>query len=86
MVGFDEIRAAMTKQFRMPGFKITWKPTRTEFPGKGDVGFAVGCYEVRFAGDDDEPVIENGTYLTTWQHSGFRTRSAFFEAYLMTNY
>jgi len=76
----------MTKQFRMPRFKITWEPTGAEFPGKGDAGFAVGRYEVPVTGDDGEPVIENGTYLTTWQHSGFRTRSAFFEPYLMTNY
>jgi hypothetical protein len=51
----------------MPGFKITWEPTRAEFLGKGDVGFAVGRYEVSSTGDDGEPVIENGTYLTTWQ-------------------
>lgn len=67
LVGLDQIRAGMSKQFRLPGFKITWEPTKAEFLGKGDVGYAVGRYEVRFNGEDGKPVVERGTYLTTWQ-------------------
>jgi ketosteroid isomerase-like protein len=67
LVGLDQIRAGMTKQFRLPGFKITWEPTKAEFLGAGDVGYAVGRYEVRFTGDDGKPLVEHGTYLTTWQ-------------------
>jgi ketosteroid isomerase-like protein len=67
LVGLDQIRAGMSKQFRLPGFKITWEPTRAEFLGKGDVGYAVGRYEVRFNGEDGKPVVERGTYLTMWQ-------------------
>jgi len=67
LVGLDQIRAGMGKQFKLPGFKITWEPTKAEFLGNGDVGFAVGRYEVRFTGDDGKPQVEKGTYLTTWQ-------------------
>ena len=67
LVGLDQIRAGMTKQFRLPGFKITWEPAKAEFLGEGDKGFAVGRYEVRFTGDDGKLVVERGTYLTTWQ-------------------
>jgi len=67
LVGLDQIRAGMSKQFRLPGFKITWEPTNAEFLGKGDVGYAVGRYEVRFNGEDGKPVVERGAYLTTWQ-------------------
>ena len=67
LVGLDQIRAGMTKQFRLPGFKITWEPTKAEFVGQGDVGYAVGRYEVRFTGDDGKPQVERGSYLTTWQ-------------------
>jgi ketosteroid isomerase-like protein len=67
LVGLDQIRAGMTKQFRLPGFKITWEPTKAEFVGQGDVGFAVGRYQVRFTGDDGKPVVRTGSYLTTWQ-------------------
>src|ERR1035441_8848889 len=48
LVGLDQIRAGMAKQFRLPGFKITWAPTEAEFLGKGDVGYAAGRYQVRF--------------------------------------
>jgi len=67
LVGLDQIRAGMTKQFKLPGFKITWEPTKAEFLGTGDVGYAVGRYEVSFTGDDGKPVVRHGTYLTTWQ-------------------
>ena len=66
LVGLDQIRAGMSKQFKLPGFKITWAPTKAEFLGKGDFGYAVGRYEVRFNGEDGHPVVRRGTYLTTW--------------------
>jgi ketosteroid isomerase-like protein len=67
LVGLDQIRAGMTKQFKLPGFKITWEPTKAEYLGDGNVGYAVGRYEVLFTGDDDKPRVEHGSYLTTWQ-------------------
>jgi len=67
LVGLDQIRAGMTRQFKLPGFKISWEPTKAEFLGAGDVGYAVGRYEVRFTGKDGKPQVEHGTYLTTWQ-------------------
>ena len=50
----------MTKQFRMPRFKITWEPTGAEFPGKGDAGFAVGRYEVPFTAMTANPSLRTG--------------------------
>jgi ketosteroid isomerase-like protein len=67
LVGLDQIRAGVAKLFRLPGFKITWEPTKAEFLGEGDVGYAVGRYEVRFDDPDGKPVVKRGTYLTTWQ-------------------
>jgi ketosteroid isomerase-like protein len=67
LVGLDQIRAGMSKQFKLPGFKITWEPTKAEFLGDGNVGYAVGRYEVRYTGDDGKPQVERGAYLTTWQ-------------------
>jgi ketosteroid isomerase-like protein len=67
LVGLDQIRAGMTKQFKLPGFKITWEPTKAEYLGDGNVGYAVGRYEVRFTSDDGKAHVNHGTYLTTWQ-------------------
>ena len=47
LVGLDQIRAGLAKLFRLPGFKITCEPTKAEFLGEGDVGYAVGRYELR---------------------------------------
>jgi ketosteroid isomerase-like protein len=67
LVGLDRIRAGVAKLFRLPGFKITWEPTKAEFLGEGDVGYAVGGYEVRFDDPGRKPVVKRGTYLITWQ-------------------
>ena len=66
-VGPEQIRAGMTQQFKLPGIKMTWAPTKAEFLGSGDVGFTVGRYEVSFTGDDGKPAGRRGTYLTTWR-------------------
>ena len=67
LVGFDQIRVGMGKQLSSPGFKLTWEPTKAEFLGKGDKGYAVGRYEVHFTDADGKQHVETGTYLTTWQ-------------------
>jgi len=67
LVGLDQIRAGMGKQLGAPGFKLTWEPTKAEFLGNGDVGFAVGRYEVQFNGSGGKPQVEKGSYLTTWK-------------------
>jgi ketosteroid isomerase-like protein len=67
LVGLDQIRAGMGKQLGTPGFKLTWEPTKAEFLGEGDVGFAVGRYELHYNGADGKPQIEKGSYLTTWK-------------------
>ncbi len=67
LVGLDQIRAGMTKQFRLPGISMVWEPAKAEFLGNGNVGYTVGHYEVHYNGDDGKPVVRRGTYLTTWQ-------------------
>ena len=67
LVGLDQIRAGMGKQFNTPGFALTWEPTKAEFLGKGDIGFVVGRWERHFTGEDGKPQVRKGAYLTTWQ-------------------
>jgi len=67
LVGLDQIRAGMGKQFNSPGFKLTWEPTKAEFLGNGDKGFAIGRYELHFNDASGKPQVRHGTYLTTWQ-------------------
>ena len=67
LVGLEQIRNGMSKSFNSPGFKLTWEPTKAEFLGKGDVGFAVGRYEVHFTDSEGKQQVQHGTYLTTWK-------------------
>jgi ketosteroid isomerase-like protein len=67
LVGLDQIRASMTKQFKLPGMKMRWAPIKAEFLDSGDVGYTVGRYEVSYLDDDGKPTGRRGSYLTTWQ-------------------
>lgn len=68
LVGLDQIRAGLTKRYRLPGFKLTWEPTRADFVGKAkDLGYAVGRYQLTLSDDKGTPQVEHGSYMTTWQ-------------------
>lgn len=67
LVGLDQIKAGMAKDFDSPGFQLTWEPTKAEFVGSGPVGYTVGRYEAKFTGDDGKPQTSHGRYMTTWR-------------------
>jgi ketosteroid isomerase-like protein len=67
LVGLDQIKAGMAKDFDSPGFQLTWEPTKAEFVGSGPVGYTVGRYEAKFTGDDGKPQTSHGSYMTTWR-------------------
>ena len=67
LVGLDQIKEGMAKDFDSPGFQLTWEPTKAEFVGSGPVGYTVGRYEAKFTGDDGKPQTSHGSYMTTWR-------------------
>lgn len=67
LVGLDQIKAGMAKDFDSPGFQLTWEPTKAEFVGGGPVGYTVGRYKAKFTGDDGKPQTSHGSYMTTWR-------------------
>lgn len=68
LVGLDQIRAGLGKQFQRPGFKLTWEPTKAEFLGKGDdTAYVVGRYEMQVNDSSGKLQVQKGSYLTTWQ-------------------
>lgn len=67
LVGLDQIRANMTKLFKLPGMKMNWSPLKAELLDSGDVGYTVGRYEVSYLDDKGKPTGRRGSYLTTWQ-------------------
>jgi len=67
LVGLDQIRASMTKQFKLPRMRMRWVPIRAELLDNGDVGYTVGRYEVSYLNEEGKPTGRRGSYLTTWQ-------------------
>jgi len=67
LVGLEQIKAGMAKDFDSPGFQLTWEPAKAEFVGNGPVGYTIGRYEAKFTGDDGKPQTSHGSYMTTWR-------------------
>ena len=72
----DEIhgREAVAKEwapyFQTNGPRLTWKPTKAEILGHGDLGYTVGSWERRAApagGQAPATAVTRGNYLTVWK-------------------
>lgn len=61
--GTDSIRATMTPAFADTSFSLTWEPRFAEASEDADLGYTVGRWERRHAGE----VTGTGWYLTVWR-------------------
>lgn len=64
-IGGEGIRRTMLPLFADTTLDFTWDPNYAEVAESGDLGYTVGRYEIRAAGDA-APMSETGTYLTVW--------------------
>lgn len=62
--GAAGVRAFHAQLSSLPGFSVTWTPTKAEVGGAGDIGYTVGTYELN-AGTFPAP--EKGKYVTVWR-------------------
>lgn len=60
--GTAAIREAFTKMSSVPGFSLSWTPTKAEVSTAGDLGYTVGTYVMTMTGGSDK-----GKYVTTWK-------------------
>lgn len=65
-VGREAVAAAWAGFFGMPGFKLTFAPTRVVVAQSGDVAWEIGTYELGFDAEGG-PVTDKGKYVVTWQ-------------------
>ena len=49
------------------GLALTWKPFLAQVAAAGDLGYTLGTYEARSAGEDGKPVTRYGKYCTIWK-------------------
>jgi ketosteroid isomerase-like protein len=60
--GSAAIREAFTKMSSMPGFSLSWTPTKADVSTAGDLGYTAGTYEMTMTG-----ASEKGKYVTAWK-------------------
>jgi ketosteroid isomerase-like protein len=70
VVGQDAIRELMTKVLT-PGFSIRWEPIDSAM--SGDLGYTYGVSKSVSVGEDGQPKVAWGKYLTVWRRQPDRT-------------
>lgn len=65
--GHDAIREAMVGVLGEEGTVLVWEPLRAEVAASGELGYTVGRYEYSAPGPEDEPLMQQGLYVTIWQ-------------------
>ena len=63
----DAIAKDWAPYFEANGPRLTWKPTKGEVLGHGDLGYTVGTWERRAAGAGGQTAVTRGNYLTVWR-------------------
>jgi ketosteroid isomerase-like protein len=63
----DAIAREWAPFFEANGPRITWKPTKGEVLGHGDLGYTVGTWERRTAAAGGPAAVTRGDYLTVWR-------------------
>jgi ketosteroid isomerase-like protein len=64
----DAIAKDWARYFQANGPRLTWKPTKGEILGHGDLGYTVGSWELRAApAGGQAAAVTRGNYLTVWR-------------------
>jgi ketosteroid isomerase-like protein len=65
--GRDGVAKDWAQYFQASGPRLTWKPTKGEILGQGDLGYTVGSWELRGLPAGGQPAVTRGNYLTVWR-------------------
>jgi ketosteroid isomerase-like protein len=65
--GKEALRTMISQFYAMPGFAVSWQPTKVEASKGGDFGYTVGTYEMSFNDPKGKPVTDRGKYVTIWK-------------------
>jgi ketosteroid isomerase-like protein len=63
----DAIAKDWARYFQANGPRLTWKPTKGEILGHGDLGYTVGSWELRAVAAGGQAAVTRGNYLTVWR-------------------
>ena len=65
--GKEAIRNYVGGSLKLPGFAITWTPTRAEVSRSGDLGYTTGTNAVTVPSTDGSTTTVEGRYVTAWR-------------------
>ena len=65
--GKEAIRAVWSQFFAIPGFAISGQPTKVEASRGGDLGYAIGTFELTAPDPTGKPVTDRGKYVVVWK-------------------
>ena len=65
--GKEQIQKVWTGLMAMPGFSLSFAPTKIEVAKSGDLAYDVGTFELKFNDANGKPTTEIGKYVVVWK-------------------
>ena len=63
----EDIQAAVSGMFSLPGFSLSWSPNFAGVSQAGDLGYSIGAFEFTMDDAEGSPITRNGKYSTVWK-------------------
>lgn len=63
--GKEESRAVFAALEAMPGYSLTWSPSKGD--AGGDLGYTIGTYRIEVEDPEGNPLAIDGKYMTVWK-------------------
>jgi uncharacterized protein (TIGR02246 family) len=65
--GKEQIQKVWTGLMAMPGFSLSFAPTKIEVAKSGDLAYDVGTFELKVNDASGKPTTEIGKYVVVWK-------------------
>ncbi len=65
--GKEQIQKLWAGLMSMPGFSLSFAPTKIEVAKSGDLAYDVGTFELKFNDANGNPTTEIGKYVVVWK-------------------
>lgn len=65
--GKEAVGKVWTQLFEIPGFAVSWEPTKVEAARSGDLAYSQGTYELKMNDPKGNPVTDRGKYVVAWK-------------------
>lgn len=63
----DAIRKIFQNLLSTPEINLTWKPTKVDVAGSGDIAYSLGTYDLTAPDESGKTVADHGKYVAIWK-------------------